>query len=135
MVFKYIFDPTAAWGAVGIVFLGSIATKMLQLAFDVENERFCWQTFRNNFSSIVGLTKFTAKVALFAALMMIIAQGKRAAPFIFNYAEPGVLSVVFVYEAINCMTHLSDFPSLKKLISAIRVLLVKALAREVDIDE
>ncbi len=42
MVFKYVFDPTAAWGAVGIVFLGSIATKMMQLAFDVEIERFCW---------------------------------------------------------------------------------------------
>ena len=117
--FRWLFDPNPAWGSIWVMFIFSFLTKMMEISYNAEKEKFCKETFKANFSSSKGLAKFVFKVGLFTITMTFLAHGRRVNHQLFSWVEPGVLTLIFTNEGLNNYKHLSVHPGVQKLASAV----------------
>ncbi len=125
-VFYYMFQPTEAWGAVWKMMLVSFLTKMIQIAYDFEKEKWSLKSFKTNFSFSAGKQKALPQIFFYMLLMYILAAGKFVFPeLVINSAHRTVTSVLFTLEAGNSIQHLAVIPTISKLGNFIKLELVQ----------
>ncbi len=129
-VLRWLFMPTAAWGAVWLMLLASFATKMIEIAYDKKRERLSIRTFLDNFSSSVAVHKALPKVLFYSLLMFIVARISTVAPAVCDKAHFAAASLSLTIEIVNSLKHLASIPSLSKLVTEFVGLFKKILGRE-----
>lgn len=126
--FQYLFEPTEAWNAVWKMFLCSFITKMIELGYDSETDKWGWSIFKNRFSASTGLYKGAPKMLLYLFFMFAAATSK----FIFTQTVVdnfhfAATAIFFTLELFNSLQHLSKLPSLSRLAKSLKDMIKQVL--------